>query len=73
MFNKGEGSVYVLSMDKVTPVWSQSRKVELVAGYVYCLLPSVGSEQGFARLYTSMPGYVRDLPCHHLLGKVISG
>ena len=65
-----EGSVYMLSMDEVKPVWYQTRQVELLEGHVYCLLPSIGTEEGFARLYKSMPGFVRDLPCHQLLGKV---
>ena len=63
-------SVHLLSMDKVKPEWSKTRQVELVEGYVYCLLPSIRTEDGFARLYPSMPGFVRDLPWHHHLGKV---
>ena len=64
--------MYLLGMDEVKPEWSKTRQVELVDGYVYCLLPSVGAEDGFARLYTRMPEFVRDLPCHHHLGKVIT-
>ena len=68
--NQQGASIYLLSLDEVKPEWTQSRQVELVDGYVYCLLPSVGREEGFARLYTSMPGFVRDIPCHQVLGKV---
>ena len=60
----------MLSLDEVNHEWSQSRQVELIEGYVYCLLPSVGKEEGFARVYKSMPGFVRDIPYHHFLGKV---
>ena len=70
--NQQGASIYLLSLDEVRPEWSQSRQVELVEGYVYCLLPSVGCEEGFARLYTSMPGFVCDIPCHQVLGKVIT-
>ena len=64
--------MYLLSLDERKPKWSQSRQVEFLEGHVYCLLPSVGTEDGFARLYTSMPGYVRDIPCHQIIGKVHS-
>ena len=62
--------MYLLGMDEVKPEWSKTRQVELVEGYVYCLLPSVGAEDGFARLYPRIPEFVLDLPYHHLLGKV---
>ena len=62
--------MYLFAMDEVKPEWSQTRQVELVEGYVYCLLPSVGTEEGFARQYESMPRFVCDLPFHLLLGKV---
>ena len=64
--------MFLLSLNGVMPEWSQSRQVEFVEGCVYCLLPSVGPEDGFARLYSSMPGFVRDIPCHMSLGKVIT-
>ena len=57
-------------MDKIKPTWLQSRQVELVEGYVYCLVPSVGREDGFARLYQRIPEFVYDLPFHHFLGMV---
>ena len=62
--------MYLLSEDVVMPEWSKTRQVELAEGYVYCLLPSVGTEDGFARLYPQMPAFVFDLGCHVLLGKV---
>ena len=64
--------MYLLSLDERKPEWSQSRQVEFLEGHVYCLLPSVGTKDGFARLYTSMPRYVRDIPCHQVIGKVHS-
>ena len=70
LWNKQGASVYLLSLDGVKPEWSLSRQVEFEEGYVYCLLPSVGTQDGFARLYSSMPGFVRDLPFHQFLGKV---
>ena len=63
-------SVYVLSTNEVKLQWSHSRQVEFEEGYIYCLLPSIGTEQGFARTYTRMPNFVMDLPCHQFLGKV---
>ena len=62
--------MYLLSLEEVKPEWSQSRQVELVEGYVYCLLPSVGTEDGFARQYPSIPAFLHDLPYHLFLGKV---
>ena len=67
---QGKSSVYLLSTNVVKPEWSQSRQVEFVEGYAYCLLPSVGTKEGFARLYPTMPDFIMDLPCHQLLGKV---
>ena len=64
--------MFLLSLNGVMPEWSQSRQVEFVEGCVYCLLPSVGTEDGFARRYSNMPGFVRDIPCHMSLGKVIT-
>ena len=62
--------MYLLGFDLLKPEWSITRKVEFKPGYVYCLLPSVGAEDGFARVYQSMPGFFRDLPVHQYLGKV---
>ena len=64
--------MFLLSMNGVMPEWSQSRQVEFVEGCVYCLLPSVGTEDGFARLYSNMPGFIPDIPSHMSLGKVIT-
>ena len=64
--------MYLLSGNEVEPEWSTTRQVELVEGYVYCLLPSIGSEDGFARLYQHMPAFVSDLSCHVFLGNVCS-
>ena len=60
----------MLSTVKVKSDWSQSRQVEFLEGYSYCLLPSIGMEQGFAQVYSRMPGFVSDLSYHQFLGKV---
>ena len=57
-------------MDAVTPEWTHSRQVELLEGYVYCLLPSIGIEEGSVTVYTRMPAFIFDLPYHHFIGKV---
>ena len=62
--------MYLLGVDEVKPEWSKTRQVELVEGHVYCLLPSVGPEDGFARLYPRLPRFILDLPCQQLLCKV---
>ena len=67
---QGSTSVYLLSMDAVTPEWTHSRQVELLEGYVYCLLPSIGSEEGSVTVYKRMPTFISDIPYHHFFGKV---
>ena len=67
---QGSTSVYLLSMGAVTPEWSHSRQVELLEGYVYCLVPSIGVEKGSVTVYKRMPAFIFDLPYHHFIGKV---
>ena len=67
---KGSTSIYLLNTESVKPQWSHSRDVELLDDHIYCLLPSIGTEDGFARLYPEMPTFVLELSSHMFLGKV---
>ena len=68
---KGGTSIYLLSMDKVKPLWSETREVELLKDHVYCLVPSIATDNGFARLYSEMPGFINELSSHVFIGKVL--
>ena len=67
---KGSTFIYLLNTESVKPQWSHSQDVELLDDHIYCLLPSIGTEDGFARLYPEMPTFVHDLSSYMLLDKV---
>ena len=63
-------SIYLLNSETIQPQWTESRNVEWLDDHIYCLLPSIGAEEGFARLYPKMPELVHELSSHMFLGKV---
>ena len=68
---KGDTSIFLLATDTVKPEWSETREVELYKDHVYCLVPSIATDNGFARLYSEMPVFIKELPSHVFLGKVL--
>ena len=38
---------------------------------MYCLLPSIATDTGFARLYSEKPAFITDLPSQVFIAKVL--
>ena len=67
----GQSSIYLLSGCSAKPVISdKSVSVEFLADHVYCLALSVGTNIGSYRLFTSIPGFIKDLQYRIYLGEV---
>ena len=69
---QGESSVYLLSQNSLPEpeITEEFVQVEFLENHVYCLLPSISSDLGSVTLYSSMPGFIKDIFFHLSLGKV---
>ena len=61
----------MLNNDETKPTWSETREVELLKDHVYCLLPSIATDTGFATLYSEQPAFLSDLPKAVFIAKVL--